>query len=216
MSGFLQNAKARVFLALGIIVVVIAAVVLFLYWRSERALDQPAISVAGAPNVSSIAGKKKTSTFYDETLQKSDASQAQAAIKEGGSSVPTLSDQPGGFNDLGQFGEAPAITGCPIQKSVVMFRPNPANCAPENLERARDSGVTAEELLCQGCMCPALKMAGYTVGNLKQIGLTATQLKQCGFSLQDLVDAGFSAAELKDAGYTAAQLKNAGFSAAEL
>ena len=31
--------------------------------------------------------------------------------------------------------------------------------------------MTAEELLCQGCACPALKLAGYTIGDLKNIGV---------------------------------------------
>ncbi|EKD76892.1 MAG: hypothetical protein ACD_42C00543G0001, partial [uncultured bacterium] len=131
--------------------------------------------------------------------------------------VPTIT-RPGFVGDPDQFGQEPGGVGkqCGVNKVVLMYKPNPASCTPKNLELARQTGVTAEELMCQGCSCPALKMAGYTIGDLKNIGMTAEQLHQCGYSLQDLMNAGFSASDLKQAGFSAQDLKNAGFSAGEL
>ncbi|WP_048874902.1 hypothetical protein [Candidatus Coxiella mudrowiae] len=52
----------------------------------------------------------------------------------------------------------PGKRGYPIKKVVYLYKPNLANCAVENLKLARNAGVTTEELVCQSCFCPFLRL----------------------------------------------------------
>lgn len=218
---FLQSAQSRVFLAIFLIVIAVAAVAWFIHWRKELAARSAVVSVAGAPQIESIPGAGTPSEAYVKAQSQVNIAGAEAAQKAGTAFIPTIT-RPGFVGDPSQFGQLPDATPdaskkqCGVKHVVVMYKPSPENCTPQKLVTARQTGVTAEELLCQGCSCPALKTAGYTAGDLKNIGMTAQQLHACGFDLKELMDAGFSASDLKDAGYTAAQLKNAGFSAGEL
>ena len=99
------------------------------------------------------------------------------------------------------------------QDNGVFTKPD---CTPEFARKAREAGVSAFELKCNGCSAATLKAAGYTAGELRAAGYDAAELKAAGFSAADLKAAGFSAAELKAAGYSAADLQKAGFSAAQL
>lgn len=223
--GVQKSAGKRIIVALVFIVVLVAAVVLFVHWRYKAAGEVGGASVTSGSSIESIPGKGTPSAEYEKAQVHANVEGEIAARKEGTSFIPTITQ--GGFTgDLNQFGQFSNDSNCPMSKVVTVLRPNPENCTPEKLKLARDSGVTAEELLCEGCACPAMKMAGFTVGDLKRVGLSAEKLHDCGFDTQDLMDAGFTAAQLKNAGFTtaelrkagftAAQLKNAGFSAAEL
>lgn len=217
---FFQSAKFRVFLALFLIVVVIGAIALIVHWRSRSASDIASASVAGAPDIPSVAGAGTPSSAYIKAQTQANISGEETARKKATSFIPTIT-RSGFVGNPEQFGQSPDASGttnthCPINKVVLTYKPNPASCTPNNLKLARETGVTAEELLCQGCACPLLKSAGYTIGDLKQIGLTAAQLNQCGFNLQQLINAGYSVGDLKDAGFSAAQLKAAGLTADQL
>lgn len=219
---FLQSAQSRVFLAIGIVIVIGIAVGWFIHYRSQEALNVGAASVAGAPDIASVPGAGHPSTEYVKTQTTANIQGEEAARKSATSFVPTIT-RPSFVGDPSEFGQAVTPTdtdishkACEIKKVVLMYKPNPESCTPKNLELARTTGVTAEELLCQGCSCPALKLAGFTAGDLKRIGLTAEELKNCGFSLAQLVTAGFSAADLKQAGFDAKQLASAGFTPGEL
>src|SRR3989338_7094170 len=219
-APLLHSAKSRVFIALGLIVIGIAAIAFIVHWRSNVAATAASAGVSGAPSISSIPGAGNPSAAYVKAQTEANAAGEAAARKVASSYVPTVT-RAGFVGNPDQFGQisSDSNTGpsqCPLSKTVVMYKPNPANCTPENLKLARESGVTAEELLCQGCACPLLKDAGYSIGDLKGVGLSATQLRACGFTLQELVHAGFSAADLRNAGFSAQDLKNAGFTAGEL
>ncbi len=219
-NSLLSSAKARVFLALFLIVVVVAGIAFVIHWRSREAALQGSAGVYGTPSVSSTPGAGNPSDAYVKAQNDANAAGAADARKKATAFIPTIT-RPDFVGNPDQFGTAAAggasaNPNCPASKVVVMYKPNPENCTPTNLKLARETGVTVQELMCQGCSCPALKMADFTVGDLKQAGYSADQLKACGFSLQALMAAGFSAADLKDAGFSAAQLKAAGFSAGEL
>ncbi len=214
-NPLLQNAKARVFIALALLVVVVGAIAFVIHWRSRVNAERATAAVSGAPNIGSVPGAGNPSAAYIKAQTQANIAGEEQARKSATAFVPTIT-RTGFVGNPDQFGQTSDASHCPINKVVMTYKPNPASCLPDNLKLARETGVTAEELMCQGCSCPALKLAGFTVGDLKQIGLTATQLHACGFDLQDLVNAGFSAADLKDAGYNAQQLKAAGFTAGEL
>ena len=220
--SILQSAQSRVFLALGLIVVVVAAIAFIIHWRSNVDANQASASVSGVPGISSTPGAGDPSAAYVAAQNQANAQGEQEARKTATAYVPTIT-RAGFVGNPDQFGQTSGATDtitppgqCPLNKTVVMYKPNPASCDPDNLKKAKEAGVTAEELLCQGCACPGLKLAGFTVGDLKQVGLSAEQLHACGFNLQELMSAGFSAGDLKAAGFSANELKSAGFTAGEL
>lgn len=209
------NAKIRmIVVAVAVVVVAIAAGVI---WHHHREVSeaQGTASVTGAPTVQTLPGTGNPSNQYVKSQNLQNNRQALQARKKATSDVPTLV-RPSFIGNPSMFANGNNPHSCPINKVVVMYKPNPASCSLPNLELARKAGVTAEELRCQACSCPMLKLAGYTAGELKNTGYTAADLHKCGFTLAQLVQAGFSAADLKAAGFTAKQLRNVGFSAAQL
>lgn len=215
---FLKSPQSRVFLAIGLAVVLVVAAVFLIKWHENKVANEGAISVSGAPPIHSTPGAGSPSEAYVKAQMAQNTSGEESAQKTATAFVPTIT-RAGFVGNPSQFGAADAANepkNCNINKVVVAYRPNPESCTPKNLQLARETGVTVEELMCQGCACPALKAAGYTIGDLKKVGLTAEQLHDCGFGLQALKDAGFSAADLKAAGFSAAALKAAGFTAGEL
>ena len=216
-SRMLGGARLRIILAL-FVVVVAGAVGVFL-WKHHQtvaAAEQSTVSLSNAPSLDSHPGIGKASNQYVADQNLENAQKAEKARKDATSSVPTIT-RPNFIGNPDDFGTLKA-TGhvCPMNKETVMFKPNPANCSLDNLQRARAAGVNAEELRCQACSCEALKAAGYSAGDLKSTGYEANQLKQCGFNMQQLIDAGYSADDLKAAGFSAKQLKDAGFTAGQL
>ncbi len=217
------SARARVILAAVIIVGVLAGTFFTWHHYHQKSSYVAAAHVSGGPDIQSIPGAGNPSDRYVQTQNLQNNLLAEKARQSAGSSIPTVT-RPNFMGNLSQFGEsAPSHSkntarpkNCPIKKVVVMFRPNPANCAINNLKIARQAGVTAEELACQGCSLPALKMAGYTAGDLKNVGYSAAQLKAAGYDLNQLEQAGFNAHQLKNAGFLAKQLAKTGYTAGEL
>ena len=215
------SAKTRVIVAALVIVGIAGGVVAIWHQHRKHEANKGAAVVTSGPNISSIPGAGNPSNQYVKMQNLQNMLEAKKARKKGSSAVPTITrpsfiGSPNAFGTLNKKHSNTAKNECPIKKVVVMFKPNPSSCTVANLKLARKTGVTAEELLCQGCSCPALKLAGYTVGDLKNIGFTAKQLRHCGFTLGQLIEAGFGAKQLKNAGYNAKQLANDGFTAGQL
>ncbi|MBV53731.1 MAG: type IV secretion protein IcmE [Coxiellaceae bacterium] len=217
----LGQSKSRLAIILGASIIVLIVGVTVVVHLSNKPVGSA--KVLHGVDIESLPGSSHSSQKYIEDQKNQNYVLANKAKKEAKSAVPTITrasfiGNPADFADLGDSKKASQSTSanCPLKKMVVMYKPNPASCTVKNLQLARKTGVTAEELLCQGCMCPSLKLAGYTVGDLKNIGLTAKQLKKCGFSLPELVQAGFSAKDLKEAGFSNNDLKNQGFSPDEI
>lgn len=212
--SFLRSAKVRVIIAAVVVVGVATAGLLTWQASIKRNALQSMANVSGAPMIESIPGAGNPTTQYVKQQDIENVKKAELARAEGTSSVPTINR--GSFvGSIDTFGQLTAQSQCPIDPSSLPA-PDPKNCTVDSLQRARESGVRALELRCKGCTCPALKMAGYTLGDLKESGLDAKSLRDCGFTLTELKAAGFSAADLKAAGFSAAELKTAGFTAAEL
>lgn len=218
-TGKAFSAKMRIGVLFGSVIALgaIAAGV----WHHYRtaAVYQGQVDVTGAPiGIHNTPGATAASDNYIATQNAQNAKLSQEAKNDLTSSVPTIT-RPSFMDNADSFqatADQPAPQACPMSKVVYMYRPNPANCSPESLRLARESGVTADELRCQACGCPALRAAGYTVGQLRDTGLGASELQRCGFDLSQLIGAGFSAQDLKQAGFTAATLRAAGLSAGEL
>ncbi len=215
-TGLLQNAKLRLVFIAAAIVIVFGGVVTIWHYKSKAASKQSSASVATAPSIQSVPGAGNPSTQYVKVQTQQNRQEELAAKKNMTSAVPTITrpsfiGSPNLFSSKKQSGPT-----CPINKVVVMFKPNPASCGVNNLRLARTAGVTAEELRCQACSCASLKAAGYTAGELKGTGYTAKSLHLCGFDLGQLVQAGYTPKELKAAGYSVKQLANVGFTPAQL
>ena len=221
----LLSAQKRLMLFVaGIATVVVAGLGVWHHFRVNAAFA-PQAEVAEAPSqLHNTPGAGNPSDQYVAVQNAQNALTSAQAKEDQTSAVPTITrsnfvSDPNSFdsaNDAANTAANTAPQSCPLSKVVYMYRPNPANCSVENLKLARESGVTATELRCQACGCPALRAAGYTVGDLRDSGLGADDLHRCGFALNDLMSAGFSATELKKAGFSAADLHNAGFSANQL
>lgn len=222
-NSLFKNPKTRVFLVLALVIVAVLVIIFAVHLYKQAQENAASASVAGGPGLASIPGAGNPSDAYVAAQNKANLQGEEAARKSATAFVPTIT-RAGFVGNEDQFGqvtspltnEGNAPQHCVINKVVLAYKPNPENCTSAKLIAARNSGVTAEELMCQGCACPELKAAGYNAAELKNIGLNAAQLKECGFDLQSLVSAGFSADALKDAGFSATALKAAGFSAGEL
>jgi intracellular multiplication protein IcmE len=214
MAGKLQNvanalkdSKTRILLVVVLIVVVIGLSIGWLGLRKNRQATGavgPA-AVSGPPAIRATPGVGTPSQEYVKRVQESDILAAQEATREGKSTIPTLTRSAyiGGEN-----GSLPGMSTATTAKM---------GCTVEELRRARQAGVRAEEIRASaGCDAAALRAAGYTAGELFNAGFSAAELRAAGFSAKELKDAGFSAAELKEAGFTAGELAAAGFSAGEL
>lgn len=226
-----MSAKTRVVVAAAAVVTLAGGSFGLWYYHHKQNEDQAIASVSSAPNIQSIPGAGNPSDQYVQNQIQQNSQLAAKARKDGTSSVPTIT-RPMFIGNPDTFGNKKPITPdlstasssdassanshtCPLKKEV-LFKPNPLNCGVENLEKAREAGVTAEELACQSCSLEALKAAGYTAGELKGVGYSAQQLKAAGYDLPSLVAAGYSPSDLKEAGYSAGDLGQQGFSAGQL
>ncbi len=204
--------------AAAIIGVIIMIIVGFLWHHHRMNAEQTDVTsvVSQAPKIDSTPGLGNPSAQYVQTQVAQNQKEAAAARQAGTSSVPTIT-RPDFIGNPAAFGvlDKTADIASPICAQGP-FKHDPNQCTPQSLQLARNAGVNAEELTCQGCSCPALKVSGFTAGDLKAAGFTAADLRRCGFSLGQLIAAGFSPKELREAGYSAAQLANAGLTPAQL
>lgn len=222
LSAVFSNPKLRIIIA-GVVVVgvVVGGIIGWrVHLKHAAEVSMTSANITQAPNISSIPGAKQTSSQYTQDVQQRNIAQAKDArnaknILSGSSNVPTI-NQPGLMGNVSDFDTMPdGRPTCP-EKVVTTFAPNPTACTVSSLTNARNAGVLASELRCQGCTCEHLKAAGYNAADLKQAGFSVKALNTCGFDWAALKAAGFSAADLKAAGASAADLKQAGFSAAQL
>lgn len=221
--SLLSAQKRLILFAAGLVTVVVAGFGVWHHYRVNAAFA-PQAEVAQAPSqLHNTPGAGNPSDQYVAVQNAQNALISAQAKDDQTSAVPTITrsnfvSDPNSFDSANDAANTPANTpantaaqSCPLSKVVYMYRPNPANCSVENLKLARESGVTALELRCQACGCPALRAAGYTVGDLRDSGLGADDLHRCGFALNDLMSAGFTATELKKAGFSAADLAAVGY-----
>lgn len=173
---------------------------------SARALKEAGFSAKQLKDAGFNGKQLKDAGFGAKALK--DAGFSAKQLKDAGYNARQLKDAGYSDSDLQNAG----FTGQQIADAK-----KDVDCSLERLKQARQQGVTAAQLVKQGCDDPSkLRQAGYTAGELKDAGFSAAQLKDAGFSAGDLRDAGFSAKQLKDAGFSGQALKDAGFNANQL
>lgn len=192
-----QTSRFRTFGIFAVIIILVLGGMSYAYYLRSTAGVVAGARVAGAGAATTGASDETASPEYVKLVRQQNIEQAREAEQQGGSAISTAV-RPSYF-DSGDF-EGRAKKGCSVKE----------------LERARESGVSAFELRCRGCSAAALKAAGYTAGELAAAGFSASELKAAGFTAKELKDAGFSAAELKKAGFDVTNLAAAGYTASEL
>ena len=89
-ASFLNSAKSRVFLALFLIIVVVAAIAFVIHWRSREAELQGGAGVYGAPSVSSTPGAGNPSSAYVKAQNLANAQGEAKAQNTHTSFIPTI------------------------------------------------------------------------------------------------------------------------------
>lgn len=229
----LADSKIRMIVViLAVIAIVILAVAIIKFKRSQLPATGLESSITRAPEISSIPGVGQPTREYAKLQEQQNLELAEEAARKGTSAIPTVVRTTyldvGVSPDLSEKAGATSAAGCDIQ----------------DLKRARLAGVTASELRCRGCSVSALKTAGLNAGELKDTGFNADSLRTAGFNEEEINMAGFgtgdcsikkvqeargkgvsvadlkklgcSAGELRDGGFSAKDLKDAGFSAEDL
>lgn len=197
--------KSRALLILFALIILVAGIGLALWSFKQGHFDDTTEASRLKrlpPSIESVPGVESTPEEYVKLQRAENLQRVEEAEKKQTAAVPTIS----------RAGYVASVEATQPEAPTV----NHAGCSKEDLERARQAGVKAEELRCKGCSAKELCVAGYSAAELKSAGFLAGDLKGTCFSIEELKAAGFSAKELKDAGFSAAELKAAGFSAAEL
>jgi intracellular multiplication protein IcmE len=194
MPGLFKNQKFRVLFLLILFIALIAAGII--YWRMKNRTPEGAVSLAQVPHVKTLPGVGEASEDYIKKVQEANRIALEKAAEEGGAAIPTITRA--GFKGPAGGFEAPESTA------------SKKECDPEALKRAKEAGVTTEELRCAGCTATQLRAVGYTAGELHNAGFNGKNLRDAGFTEQDLKDAGFAAKDLLEAGFSPNELKAIG------
>jgi intracellular multiplication protein IcmE len=208
VSAALKDSRTRIMLVVVLIIVIIGLAIGWLGLRktTHKSGMVGAAGISAPPAIRATPGVGNPSQEYVNAVQRSDVIAAQEANRTGTSTIPTLTRAAYISGNGSQFG-----------KNVEGAAATKVGCSVEELQRARQAGVRAEEIRASSdCDAAALRAAGYTAGELLNAGFSAKELRAAGFSAKELKEAGFSVAELKEAGFTAGELAAAGFSAGEL
>ena len=164
---------------------------------------------ATSAGLNSAKAGEVTAEYASLAQKKFNEQVQQAERSRGGSVMPSAIGQGRFVSNAAEF----VANAGKNQANGLFAKPD---CTIEFAKKAREAGVSAFELKCNGCSAATLKEAGFTAGELRAAGYDAAELKAAGFTAKELKNAGFSAADLKSAGYSAADLKSAGYSASEL
>src|SRR3989338_1815689 len=121
----LKSARARIFLAL---VIIIVGAVSFVIWRHDVSVEkalQGGAEVTGVPSISAVPGSEKASQKYVEEQHVQNAQEVQAAVHNAGSAVPTVT-RSSFQGDLSDFEEDSGKHVCPMtQNPDSYFKPDP-------------------------------------------------------------------------------------------
>ena len=198
----LSDSKTRAVVVIVAVIVVVTLAIAAIKFRNFSNSSVTTSSIAaGVPAIESIPGVGQPTREYTKLQEQENFILAQEAMIKGTAAMPTVVRTT--YLDTGVSGDFVGATSA-------------EGCGVEELKRAREAGVKAEELRCRGCSLAALKAAGFTASELKAAGFSAAELMQAGFSVDDLRKAGLGAKELLAAGFSAKDLVAAGFTAGEL
>lgn len=194
-----QSGRFRTLIIFIVAMVLVIGVMAYVYYvrSSSGGIESKAV-LSGPPTIKSVPGEA-TTPEYARTVEQENARQAEEAAKSGTSSIATI--------------VRPSFLGGGEFESNDASKPG---CSKDDLTKAREAGVKAEELKCRGCTAKDLRAAGYTAAELLAAGFTPANLRDAGFTADELRAAGVSAAEMRKAGYTVDQLAKAGYTVCQL
>lgn len=201
ISKAFANPKTRgIFIVLAIVVLVAVSMG---YLRIKTSGNTTSGNVGGSsvtatPAITSVPGTNEASQEYVRLQETQNTQLSETALRRGTAAIPTLT----------------RVTH--LETGVATASDENASCSAEELQRARNAGVTVTELRCRGCSLTTLRNAGFGAGELAAAGFSAKELKDAGFNADDLKAAGISVRELAQASFTARELAQLGYSAAEL
>ncbi|MDX1837495.1 type IV secretion protein IcmE [Legionella taurinensis] len=237
LKALFTNTRSRVIIIFTSLLLVIAVVIGLVKFSSSTDVGPLGTStVTSAPgNIQSIPGALDPTAQYAKLQQIQNVTQAETALKSGGSAIPTIIrtqelgagvqavGAPQGEGSVGFSTLAREEEGGPQQSLWLQDLKN-SNCSKATVQQVVSQGAAMTDLK-RACTCAQLKDNGYQIGDLEPVcsckelraaGYNARQLKDAGYSAARLRACGFDACELRNAGFTAQEMKDAGFSDGEL
>lgn len=243
LKSLFSNTRTRVIIIFTTILLVFAVVIGYIKLRSISAGPAATANLGAAPGaIQSIPGVLNPTAQYAKLQEEQNLTQAQQAIKSGGSAIPTIIRTQAlgqGVGVIGsENGKAGGVGFATLaresnegnQRSLWIQALQAGSCSKSAVTQVVSQGAQLSDLkaacscvqlkddgyslqdLNQICACKDLKAAGFNARQLKDVGYTASRLRDCGFDACELRNAGFTAQEMKDAGFTDGELKGAGFS----
>ena len=204
-----ESMGSKLVIFIGVVLAVLAiGYGLYLYGTSGSKKAESSVQRTRPAAVTSAKAGEVTAEYAGLNQKKNDENYQQA-VKQGTSAIPSVIGTAGYLSNSSSFAEN-------AEKALQAGAANTVQCTLEYARKAREAGVNASELKCQGCDAQTLRSAGYTAGELARAGYSASELKSAGYSAQELKNAGFTADQLRAAGFTASDLTKAGYSAKDL
>ena len=243
LKALFTNTRSRVIIIFTTLLLITAVVIGISKFTASTNVGQLATaSLSNAPaGIQSIPGALDPTVQYAKLQEIQNITQAQAALKTGGSAIPTIIrsqslgegvESVGPQQGQGQVGFSTLAReeqGGPQQSLWLQDLKN-SNCSKATLDKVMSEGAVLSDVkeactciqlrdngyklpdLEQVCSCKELKAAGVNARQLKDGGYSAGRLRLCGFDACELRNAGFTAQEMKDGGFSDGELKGAGFS----
>jgi intracellular multiplication protein IcmE len=238
LKSLLSNTRTRVIIIFTALILLIAVAIGFIKLRTTT--NEERARLASMPSIRSIPGALNPTMQYEKLQQMQNIQQATAAMKAGGSAIPTIirtqaigpGGQPIGVPTAAGTAGAPGVGFTTLareveageKRSLWLQTLQKASCSKASVTQVVTEGAKLADLKAV-CSCTQLKDNGIQLKDLQQVcsckelraaGFNARQLKDIGFSARRLRLCDFNACEMRSAGFTALQMKDAGFSDGEL
>ena len=154
---------SKVAIVLGAVVGIGAVIYgLYLFSNQESVSTESAVRRTRPAAVTSARAGQVTQDYAQLNTTR-DNQQFEEAERRGTSAVPSVIGTAGYITNPSSFAEnASSALNNKLAKNAV--------CTPEYAKKAREAGVSAFELKCQGCQASVLLSAGYTAGELAKGG----------------------------------------------
>lgn len=237
LKSLFSNTRSRLIIVITAVLFLLAVTIGFVKFKSATHLGSVAsVDLSGqTANIASVPGALNPTVQYAKLQAQQNMSQAQVALQQGSSAIPTIirtqvvgqgvavvGPQQGkggiGFATLAREDEGG------VQQSLWSQNLKDSSCSKDVVTKIVAQGAQMSDLK-QGCSCMQLHALGYQFTDLEQvcsckdlkaIGISARQFKEGGYTAARLRDCGFDACTLRASGSTAQTMKEAGFSDGEL
>jgi intracellular multiplication protein IcmE len=245
LKSLMTNARTRVIIIFTVVVLVFGLIIGFFKLSKIINPVQTAAGLKETPGgISSTPGAINQTAEYARLQNEQNNQNAQVALKNGTSAIPTIIDlkvlgngvtEVGPKQGTGSVGFSTlANLDQGVQKPLWLDELQNRQCDKSSLANAVNNGATMEQLkencsceklkdygfelikLSNICKCAQLRLLGFTALDFKNIGYSAEKERVCGFSACEAKAAGFSASDMKNGGYSDGELQGAGFDANQI